>query len=268
MSGDGTVWDHGPQYPDLWPEPAGEPAVGLGDPTPPSPSPVDLDAREAAERPAPQPRPAPKRPPAWWRRRILGLAVWAWLVAGAAIVVVAVIATTSGGDDPQLVIDTTTPSTVSVAPPATIAPSLAPTLPQTVPATVPPTIPEPTIPPATSPPVTPPQVSVAPPSVPDTTVAPPPTTAAPPTVAPDGPVVLIGGRVAPCDFGSNCLVAGFIIQGFDHQPSVFVCEFADGSRYSFEFSRQGVARACATGNTNGSITIEVEGVRSETFTRP
>ncbi len=114
MSGEGTVWDHGPQYPDLWPEPAGEPAVGLGDPTPPSPSPVDIDAREAAERPAPQPRPAPKRPPAWWRRRILGLAVWAWLVAVAAIVVVAVIATTSGGDDPQLVIDTTTPSTVSV----------------------------------------------------------------------------------------------------------------------------------------------------------
>jgi hypothetical protein len=80
--------------------------------------------------------------------------------------------------------------------------------------------------------------------------------------------VLIGGRVAPCDFGNSCLVAGFILQGFDHQPTEFVCEFADGSRYPFQFSSRGVARACATGNTNGSITIEVEGVRSETFTAP
>ena len=88
------------------------------------------------------------------------------------------------------------------------------------------------------------------------------------TLPPDGPVVTIIGSVGPCRFGSECLIAGFTIHNFDTQPNEFVCEFADGSRYTFRFDSQGVERACATGDPTGSITIEVAGVRSETFTRP
>jgi len=85
---------------------------------------------------------------------------------------------------------------------------------------------------------------------------------------PDGPVVTIIGRVAPCDYGAQCLLAGFALHNFNSQPTEFVCEFADGSRYTFHFNRQEVERACATGDPNDSITIEVDGVRSATFTRP
>ena len=48
----------------------------------------------------------------------------------------------------------------------------------------------------------------------------------------------------------------------------FVCEFSDGSRYTFHFNRQEVERACATGDPADSITIEVDGVRSATYRRP
>ena len=82
-----------------------------------------------------------------------------------------------------------------------------------------------------------------------------------------GPAVTIVGRVAPCDFGSECLIVGFTIDGFDSQPTEFVCVFDDGSRYPFRFDSSGVERACATGDPTGSITIEVAGVRSETFRR-
>ena len=87
----------------------------------------------------------------------------------------------------------------------------------------------------------------------------PTTVHAAPTLPPDGPVVTIIGRVGPCDFGSECLLAGFTIHNFDSQPTEFVCEFADGSRYTFHFNRQEVERACATGDPTDSITIEVGG---------
>jgi hypothetical protein len=96
-----------------------------------------------------------------------------------------------------------------------------------------------------------------------------PTTVSPvDTLPPSGPVVTIIGRVAPCDYGSECLLAGFTLHNFGSQPTEFVCEFADGSRYSFHFNSQQVARACATGDPTDSITIEVAGVRSATYTHP
>jgi hypothetical protein len=85
---------------------------------------------------------------------------------------------------------------------------------------------------------------------------------------PDGPVVTIIGSVGPCRFGSECLLAGFALHNFDSQPTEFVCEFADGSRFTFHFNRQEVERACATGDPTDSITIEVAGVRSATYQRP
>jgi hypothetical protein len=94
------------------------------------------------------------------------------------------------------------------------------------------------------------------------------TTVAPTTVQANGPVVTIIGRVGPCDYGSECLLAGFTIHNFASQPTEFVCEFADGSRYTFHFNRQQVERACATGDPSDSITIEVAGVRSATYVHP
>jgi hypothetical protein len=109
------------------------------------------------------------------------------------------------------------------------------------------------------------------PPLPATTVAAtaaPTTVQAAPTLPPDGPVVTIIGSVGPCRFGPECLLAGFALHNFDSQPTEFVCEFADGSRFTFHFNRQEVERACATGDPNDSITIEVDGVRSATFTHP
>jgi hypothetical protein len=80
--------------------------------------------------------------------------------------------------------------------------------------------------------------------------------------------VSIVGGVGPCRFGRECLVAGFTIARFDVQPTRYVCEFADGSRYTFRFNSDGVKYACATGSPNDSITIEVDGIRSETFRHP
>jgi len=94
------------------------------------------------------------------------------------------------------------------------------------------------------------------------------TTVAPTTVQANGPVVTIIGRVGPCDYGSECLLAGFTIHNFASQPTEFVCEFGDGSRYTFHFNRQQVERACATGDPSDSITIEVAGVRSATYVHP
>jgi hypothetical protein len=81
-------------------------------------------------------------------------------------------------------------------------------------------------------------------------------------------VVSIIGRVGPCKFGNECLIAGFTIERFAVQPTGYVCEFSDGSRYMFRFDSGGVEYACATGDPTDSITIEVAGVRSETFRHP
>jgi hypothetical protein len=91
---------------------------------------------------------------------------------------------------------------------------------------------------------------------------------APPTLPPDGPIVTIIGRVGPCNFGSECLLAGFALHNFGTQPGEYVCEFSDGSRYTFQFNRQQVEQACATGDPTDSITIEVAGVRSATYRHP
>jgi hypothetical protein len=80
-------------------------------------------------------------------------------------------------------------------------------------------------------------------------------------------VVNLTASEGPCRYGNNCLLAGFTIQGFAQQPQSFVCEFGDGSRYTFKFDSGGVTQACATGAANASITIEVAGVRSQTVTR-
>ena len=46
-----------------------------------------------------------------------------------------------------------------------------------------------------------------------------------------------------------------------------MCEFEDGSRFTFRFDSGGVDDACATGSADAAITVEIEGVRSETVTR-
>jgi hypothetical protein len=81
-------------------------------------------------------------------------------------------------------------------------------------------------------------------------------------------VVNIIGRVGPCRFGRDCLIAGFTIERFAVQPTRYVCEFSDGSRYTFRFDNNGAEYACATGSPNDSITIEVDGIRSQTFRHP
>jgi hypothetical protein len=93
------------------------------------------------------------------------------------------------------------------------------------------------------------------------------TTTVPRPVDPDAPAVLAVGTEGPCRFGSNCLSAGFTIVNFDTQPTQYVCEFQDGSRFTYRFGREGVSYACATANPRGTITIEVDGVRSNTLTR-
>jgi hypothetical protein len=164
------------------------------------------------------------------------------------------------------------PATTVAAPTTSVAATVAPptaappvfTLPD-APGAAPPTSPA-TGPPTTEPAATEPPTSEAPVTAPPETS---PATAPPvATLPPDGPVVTIIGRVAPCDYGAQCLLAGFALHNFNSQPTEFVCEFSDGSRYTFHFNRQQVERACATGDPNDSITIEVDGVRSATFTRP
>ena len=92
-------------------------------------------------------------------------------------------------------------------------------------------------------------------------------TTVPEPATPAGPRVAIVGHIGPCSFGDDCLIADFAVLGFDAPTREFVCEFADGSRYTFRFDGDGADRACATSAADGAITIEVDGVRSETITR-
>jgi hypothetical protein len=85
-----------------------------------------------------------------------------------------------------------------------------------------------------------------------------------PTAVPEGPWVEILARTEPCKFGSNCLVVGYVAHGFDAMPGRFTCEFASGSRFEFRATTAAVDHACATSSLGDSITIEIEGVRSET----
>jgi hypothetical protein len=129
------------------------------------------------------------------------------------------------------------------------------------------TAPPPTIIDTTVPDTTSPDTTVA--SRPATTVSAttsPETTSPSTTVAP-GPRVVISGRVEDCRFGSDCLIAGFTIDEFDVQPTEYTCEFSDGSASTFRFGGDGVETACSEAGAAPSITIEVDGVRSETLTR-
>lgn len=121
--------------------------------------------------------------------------------------------------------------------------------------------------PSTAPPVTPTDPPVT--TVATTATAAPATApAATNAIEPDrGPRVLVEARSGPCRFADDCLIAGFAIEGFDSRPQQYVCEFEDGSRFTFRFDSDGVDDACATGSAEGSIAIEVEGVRSATVTR-
>ncbi len=306
MTEEGSVWDTGPQYPDVWPEQADgtsspaehapshdAPRDTSQDTTPTAGSPVDFDTPIPAPAPVvPSTAPPPNRgsePPGWWRRTLIGFPVWilfAFLAIVAVIFVVIVRAGDPGVSSADRVqtpdVATTVPSqvlTTTIAPPSTVGPPSTAPVPTTeppiftrpdAPTPVPPTVPAtaPLTSPATQPPLTQPPATQPPATRPPATTLAPATTPPPATLPPDGPVVTIIGSVGPCNYGSQCLLAGFALHNFNSQPSEFVCEFGDGSRYAFHFTRQEVERACATGNTNGSITIEVDGVRSATFTRP
>ena len=95
----------------------------------------------------------------------------------------------------------------------------------------------------------------------------PPAVAATTTVPASTPRVLVDARIAPCRFGEECLIVGFRIEDFTTRPQEYACEFDDGSRFTFRFDSDGVEDACATGNTDAEITIEIDGIRSDTVTR-
>jgi len=78
-------------------------------------------------------------------------------------------------------------------------------------------------------------------------------------------VVVIEGSTGPCRFGDPCLIAGFRVIGFPSGDKEYVCEFRNGSRYTYKFGATTVDYACATGARADSITIEVDGVRSATL---
>lgn len=79
--------------------------------------------------------------------------------------------------------------------------------------------------------------------------------------------VVAQGRTGPCQFGQDCLIVGFELDGFTSSPQMYTCEFADGSRFTFSFDSDGVDTACSTGSFDDAITVEVAGVRSQTVTR-
>lgn len=82
-----------------------------------------------------------------------------------------------------------------------------------------------------------------------------------------GPTISVDGQIGPCRYGTQCLIAGFTIDGFAVQPREYTCEFEDGSRSTFRFDSDRVDDACATATTTAEITIEIAGVRSDILTR-
>ncbi len=190
---------------------------------------------------------------------VLALSVIAWVVL-------------LGGDDTEAAVPVGTLAEQVPAPTTTLelaeldveSPAIAPTITtEPTPATT--AAPSTTAAPATT---AAPETTAAPSTTaaPETTAA-PSTTAAPTTTvaaAAVGPRIVIEPRNEPCKFGNDCLVAGFTLVEFGEQPDSFVCEFADGSRYTFPLETRSVSYACATGSRGDSITIDIDGVRSET----
>lgn len=124
---------------------------------------------------------------------------------------------------------------------------------------------------AGSPPVVSSSVATAPTTAPSavTTTRPATTTAAPTTTTTTTTVVTeprvrIRGEMGPCNFGSNCLIAGFSIEGFDEHPGRFLCIYPNSERER-TFSDDDVDVACVTADEGDTITIEVDGVRSATI---
>lgn len=96
-----------------------------------------------------------------------------------------------------------------------------------------------------------------------------PTTTTTPTTAPTTTVapkrqVLISGEMKPCRYGNNCLVAGFVITGFEPHPGRFLCIYPN-SQTELSFNDNDVEEACLTGDAGDTITIEVDGIRSATI---
>ena len=263
--------------------------------------PPDLSLPEAADRPEPvAPAAEPEAEPAeraaavapvaarqagdattqrFWTRRVL-LPVWLWILIG--MVAAAVIVLLVGDDEAAAPSDPPAPPT-SVPASTALPPEVEVDATSTAPAVAPSsaaasTAPAPT---TTVPPTT---ITASTTAAPTTTSAPttsaaPTTTVAPTTTAapavttttvarvPGAPAVIAVGAEGPCRFGPDCLIAGFSIQDFDDQPTRFVCEFQDGSRFEYRFDGDGVMYACATNAADATITIEVAGVRSNTLTR-
>lgn len=168
-------------------------------------------------------------------------------------------------DTPLLTIPTVAPGAAATTTAASDTPTTS-----TEPTTVAVTTEAPTTAAATTP-TTAAAATTAPTEAPTTTTTTAPvveaTTVAPPTTRPaDGRVVEINSRVGACSFGSRCLIAGFKLSGFAKAPTTFVCEFADGSRNTFRMGVLEVKQACSTSKVPDRITIEVDGVRSETVT--
>jgi hypothetical protein len=93
----------------------------------------------------------------------------------------------------------------------------------------------------------------------------PPTTGAP--IDAGAPQVLAAGRQGSCTFGNDCLIVDFTIVDFDQPQTEFVCEFSDGSRHTFRFVGAGAEHACVSSSADGTIVVEVGGVRSAVVTR-
>jgi hypothetical protein len=130
--------------------------------------------------------------------------------------------------------------------------------------------PPPQAPPPQPPPPQAPAPQAPPPQAP-APQAPPPQPPAPQAPAPQAPPPSVGtvsaaGRYGSCPFGSNCLIVGFTISGFLPAPGQYTCIFSDGSRYDFSFSGSSVNTACYSADRPDSITVEVNGVRSNTIT--
>jgi hypothetical protein len=158
--------------------------------------------------------------------------------------------------------DSTPPTSDGAASTSSVAPDTTATVTVTVTlATIPATTTPPTAP-STAPTTEPTTTDAT--TDPTTTSGPAPTTSNAPA---GGRQVVAEARSEPCRFGDDCLVVGFRLEGFPNPPAEYVCEFDDGTRFTFRFDSQGVETACATGRAGAAITVEVDGVRSQAVTR-
>ena len=253
-----TVWSRGPSVDDALSTASAASTPRL------DPEPVHRTA-EHPVRPARAARPEVRRPAAALAGAtvivLLGALVWALGVVG--------------GDEPDPVLASDTTVTFGSTSPTWSVPARSSTGPSTSSApTSAPTITTTSVPTTTSTTSTSTTSTTTTTTTTSTTTTSTTTTSTTTTTTPvaevqdaTGPRVTIVGRVGPCTFGDDCLIADFTIEAFPSPQDEFVCEFENGSRYAFRFGGGGAERACATSSDGGTITIEVGGVRSETITR-